>query len=430
MQSLLNIKGKRTAMSLALVLVLSGCSEGENKTESEQQQDPGEAKSAMSRLVVTEQNSNSIYVLDGGKDWDLMAQFSLQNAASGLKTSPNGRYALAMQRNQNLVEIIDSGLEAEAHGDHFHLHAEAPQLLTSQYQGIKPTHYDLGQNVAAIFFDGNAGSGENAEFRLVKESTIANAEAVATYRFNYAVHGTAQVLGEHVFTGIVENAANPALPNKVLQTHLHGDHFHDVALLPEECPALHGSAQSKTQLAFGCSDGVVHIQIQDGNVTSTKLVNPSALAEGSRFGSILGYYEADTLLAYASASQQLFQIQAGQLKEVKWQQTENEKAQFISQSSDYLAILSTASTLHLLSAENNFSLYKSISLWNELPSLADKPNFALAEDKRTGHLIVTDPINNQLIEVNPVTAEVTKHNLSFAPNLMTWVGTVEQEHQH
>ncbi|WP_238986511.1 hypothetical protein [Vibrio vulnificus] len=83
MQPLLTTKVTYTALSLAVMLTLSGCSEGENKADHHNHQDSDHAPSAMSRLVVTEQGSTNLYVLEG-KNWAPLEQFNLQNTPSGL----------------------------------------------------------------------------------------------------------------------------------------------------------------------------------------------------------------------------------------------------------------------------------------------------------------------------------------------------------
>lgn len=428
MQPLLTTKGTSTALSLAIMLTLSGCSEGENQADSHSHQDPHHALPTMSRVVITEQESNSLYVLDG-KDWTVLAQFTMQNSPSALKTSPDGRYALAMQRTQNLVEIIDSGIEAEAHGDHFHLHAEKPQLLNVQYQGVKPTHYDLGKDVAALFFDGDSTSGEHAEFRVLSDATIATASSVAHYDFTYAVHGAAQVFGQHAFTGIVDNAANPALPNKVIALEMHNDHFHEISTAPDECPALHGSAQSKTQVAFACGDGVIVIDTPDTTPQFTKLANPAGLETNARLGTVVGFTDADKLL-FLTRNAQAFYLAQGELTEVNWKSSPDEVALGHYAAKDAFVVVSSLGTLKVFNAAANFAQSQNITLWQTPPTLGSGQKFQITQDQRTGHLLVSDPIHNQLLEIDTEAGSVTKHNLSFTPQLITWVGTTEEEHQH
>ena len=418
-------------LSMAIIVALSGCSEGENTSQADSHKDGHPHHTVMSRFAITELDSNALYVLDGNQ-FKTLQQFTLSNSPSALKTSPNGRYALAMQRMQDRIDVIDSGINAEAHGDHFHLHAHSPKLLTVSYDGIRPTHYDLGQGVASVFYDGNGAAGQNAKFQVVNDTSIAQGTAIAEHKFAYAVHGTAQIIGDYAFTG-VKDPAQEGLPSEVVLLKRHHDHFHsDKQFAAQECLGLHGSAQSKTQLAFGCTDGVVHISINGSTITPTKIPNPTELAEDARIGTIWGFPTQDKLLAYAGRSQQVFAIQDNKFVEVKWQQSEDEKAQLFSQSQDGLIILSTSGQLHLFSAADGFSHSKTISLWDALPKDDAKPSarVQIAEDKRTGQLIVTDPINNELLQVNPKNSAVVRHPLSFSPNLITWVGTTEEEYHH
>ncbi len=93
-------------------------------------------------------------------------------------------------------------------------------------------------------------------------------------------------------------------------------------------------------------------------------------------------------------------------------------------------MVSSNGTLKVFNAVANFTQSHNITLWETPPALAEGQKIQLTEDKRTGHLIVSDPANNQLLEIDLVKEEVLQHPLGFVPHLLTWVGTVEQEHQH
>lgn len=82
-------------LSMAIIVALSGCSEGENTSQADSHKDKHPQHTVMSRFAVTELDSNALYVLDG-KQFKTLQQFTLPNSPSALKTSPNGRYALAM----------------------------------------------------------------------------------------------------------------------------------------------------------------------------------------------------------------------------------------------------------------------------------------------------------------------------------------------
>ncbi|CCN35367.1 conserved hypothetical protein [Vibrio nigripulchritudo SO65] len=439
-----NLFGKKTLLALSVAAFASGCSDGENKTDTAAQdnkQDNHQSTESFSRVAVSEFNSNSVYVLNAN-NFGVVDQFAMTHSPSALKTSPDGRYALAFQRKQNIVEVIDSGISAEAHGDHFHLHSEKPSLLNGKYESTAPTHYDLAGSQAALFFDGDSKTGVNAEFRVIDDATIGTTSHVASYPFNYAVHGTAQIFGEHVFTGIVDNAVDPRLPNKVVALELHNDHFHELSIATDSCPSLHGSAQSKTQVAFACNDGVIIIDKPSTTPEYTKITNPGSLAPtipvpdkapvANRLGKVMGFKASDKLL-FIAKNQQAFQLKQGILEEVQWKEADTERyLAYIGIDSAFL-VLSSTGKLKVFDPATNFAQVASVKIWDTVPVLDEPKNqkFSIVHDKRNNHVFVTDPKNKKVFEVELGQQPTVKtHELSFIPHLITWVGTTEQEHHH
>lgn len=422
---------KKTLIALSVAALVTGCSEGENSVETatqNHQQDLHQEETA-SRFVINESGSNTVYVLNAS-NFETLDQFALLNAPSGLKTSPDGRYALALQRSQNVVEIIDGGVYAEAHGDHFHLHAEEPSLLTDTYTSAAPTHYDMAEHQTALFFDGNSDAGLNAEIKVLDDASIATASHIASYSFNYAMHSTAQIFGEHVFTGVKEDPTATGLPNQIAALELHGDHFHGPTIANVSCPSLHGSAQSNSQVAFACTDGVVLIDNPAAEPQYTKLANPTSLEEGSRFGKVLGFKDADKLL-FISRSLQAFQLNQGVLEEIVWKEDGSEGYLTYANTGSAFVVLSTTGKLKAFDPANDFTQIADVQLWQTVPALADGERFRISHDKRSQHVFVTDPTNNVVFEVDFANQPTVKsHQLSFTPGLITWTGTTEQEHHH
>lgn len=435
--------GKHCLLATAIAAVLAGCNDGENSTNASSNGGLGDSHQELSfsRFAVSEFGSNSVYVLNA-HDFApaTAAPMSATSTISGLKTSPDGRYALVLQRNDGHVEIIDSGVEAEVHGDHFHLHSEEPSLVNERYLGVKPTHYDPSTGVSSLFFDGNEN--ENAKFHILSDASIATGGVVASYEFGYAVHGLAQVLGEQVFTGVIDEVldAGATLPNRIRHLHLHHDHFHFEQDFALECHQLHGGAQSQSQIAFGCSDGVALVNVDGENVTAQKLNNPtfnpaqvySQYAQANvdvRIGKLVGFKQADKLLAIAN-NLQSFLVQGTNLVEVNWKQSEEETAITYHNTDDAFVVLASSGYLNIFSAADDFALKHSIKVFEEFPALEAGQSFSISKDLRSGHLIVTNPAHNTLIEVDLDTNAVKTHQLDFKPHFVTWVGTTEEEYQH
>ena len=423
--------GRKTLIALSIAALVSGCSDSESKTDSSTgNDDHGQhPEETIGRFVIGESGSNNVYVLNAS-NFETVGQFSLLNAPSGLKTSPDGRYALALQRSQNVVEIIDGGVYAEAHGDHFHLHSEDPSLLTETYTSAAPTHYDMAEHQTALFFDGNSEQGLNAEIKVLDDETIATASQIASYSFSYAMHSTAQIFGEHVFAGVKEDPTADGLPNQVAALELHDDHFHGPSVADVTCPSLHGSAQSETQVAFACDDGIVIVNNPGTEPQYTKVDNPASLESGMRFGKVLGFKAANKLL-FISSTLQAFQYEQGVLEEIMWREADSEGYLTYTSSDSAFFVLSTTGKLKVFDPSSDFAQIADVQLWDSVPSLADGEKFRISYDQRSQHIFVTDPTNKVVFEIaldgQPT---VKSHQLSFTPDLITWVGTTEEEHQH
>ncbi|CCO45920.1 conserved hypothetical protein [Vibrio nigripulchritudo SOn1] len=438
-----NLFGKKTLLALSVAAFASGCSDGENKTDTAAQdnkQDNHQSTESFSRVAVSEFNSNSVYVLNAN-NFGVVDQFAMTHSPSALKTSPDGRYALAFQRRQNIVEVIDSGISAEAHGDHFHLHSEKPSLINGKYESTAPTHYDLAGSQAALFFDGDSKTGVNAELKILDDASIATMSQVASYSFTYAMHSTAQIFGEHVFTGIKENpAAEGLLPDKVAVLELHGDHFHAPTVANVTCPSLHGSAQSITQVAFACGDGVVVISdpgtapqyAKVGNPTfaQPEVEHPKLGKVPNRFTTALGFKNSDRFL-FIAMNKEMFQYRQGTFEAINWKETPSESDILYAHSDSALFILSSTGKLKAFDPAKNFELASEVQIWETAPTLDQDQKFSIVHDKRNNHVFVTDPKNKKVFEVELGQQPTVKtHELSFIPHLITWVGTTEQEHHH
>ncbi len=77
------------------------------------------------RLVVTEKSSKTAHVYELNSAITLEARYALEYEPSAIYTSPQGRYAVLMQREKNQVQFLDGGVWQENHGDHLHDYQKA-----------------------------------------------------------------------------------------------------------------------------------------------------------------------------------------------------------------------------------------------------------------------------------------------------------------
>ncbi|MGQ9889799.1 MAG: metal ABC transporter solute-binding protein, Zn/Mn family [Aggregatilineales bacterium] len=217
-----------------------------------------------SRLIVGDYESGRVQIVDLRSN-QVIADFDL-TARAFLYRSPSGRYAFAIQTDGNIANVIDSGVSAVAHDDHFHTNFGSPALLGVEIAGKTPIHYTPHHDQIAIFHDGDGATTVFTEAGLFAGETI----TVTTARPH---HGVAVPLGDVVLISAPNmEDANSALPIGVDVMTLDGQivqSFH-------ECPGLHGeAAYSDDGVAFGCADGILLVERDGDAFVSRKVAKPT-----------------------------------------------------------------------------------------------------------------------------------------------------------
>lgn len=217
-----------------------------------------------SRLIVNDYESGRVHIVDLRSN-QVIADFDLTARAS-LYTSPSGRYAFAIQTDGNITNVIDSGVTAVLHDDHFHTDFGSPALLGAKVEGKTPIHYTPHHDQIAIFHDGDGGA---TIFNL--ESLFTGETVTVTTARPH--HGVAAPMGDVVLISApnMENM-DSALPIGIDVMTLEGEivqSFH-------ECPGLHGeAAYSDDGVAFGCADGILLVERDGDTFVSRKVANPT-----------------------------------------------------------------------------------------------------------------------------------------------------------
>ncbi len=245
------------------------------------------------RLIVGDYEDRMVRVIDL-RSGEVVGAFEL-TARPALYPAPNGRYAFAIQTDGNITQLIDSGVSAVAHDEHYHTDFGAPALLDVAIEGRTPIHYTPHHGQIAIFHDGD---GAAAIFTL--DGLFAgDVTTVTTARPH---HGVAVPLGDVVLISSPD-MQNPdaRLPIGVDVMALDGA----IRQSFPECPGLHGeAAYSENGVAFGCTDGVLLIERQGDTFVSRKIANPTAnpdlrtgrlfVAEGAQY--MLGNYGRNAIV--------------------------------------------------------------------------------------------------------------------------------------
>lgn len=439
-------KGKLLAGVIAAIFI-SGCNEGSNNQTSVANGDNADKPKQIvdgdnahthskGRLVISEKDQAGLRIIDLD-DQNNLFELTMTHPVSYLQTSPDGRYAIAIQRSDHLVQFVDSGLWLEPHGDHMDLVEEAPSLLSYELMTTKPTHYNVIDHTAGLFSDGNKETGEGAGFYVFDDAGISNGQMSASHSFDYSVHGTLQIRGDYVLSAMVTDLdaqTNPTynMPDSVALFEAHGDHLHQEQVFDVQCPGLHGSFQGESWTVFGCGDGILAIEQKGENFKAKKIVYPADFPEGVSIGTVKGNHHIDKFLGI-SRSQQTFLIDPvlGSIDEIQWKSSDNltMKATAFDAHKELFVILDSEGYLTLFDVENEYSVKARFNVLTLNASSDAKHQMVTAASDN--QLFITDPDNNSIVLVDLKTQKVASTvKLDFTPNRITWTGIKEPESAH
>ena len=216
------------AALLAASVLLAACNNDTGSTplpggEDEHDHDHG-AESA-GRLVFTHADgSNSRVYVHDLESRSTLADFALVHPATAVHSSPEQRYAVIVQRDNDQVEFLDGGVYR--HDDH--VDEGDPAMLPFTLSGVRPTHYRHHGEQAALFFDGDSASAALSQFHLFSDESLESGGTLAHQTLDTAHHGIAEPLDGVVLAS--QAAASGDAPDGISVFELHGDHFDDAKI--------------------------------------------------------------------------------------------------------------------------------------------------------------------------------------------------------
>lgn len=419
-----------TSSLLLASVTLSACSDNDLLPAADHDHDHVETSG---RLVIAQSGSPTAHVLDLDEQ-TLIAAFTLDFPASAVSPSPDRRYAVLTQRADNLTQFIDGGIWQEDHGDHLHDYIEDPLLLAMKLDGVRPTHYELHEEVAALFFDGNSATGDNSGVVLLSDNGITNGETDATLDLPVAMHGTAEPRDGYLLTTYRDPAdTSTTLPSAVELYERNGNSYTFVQRFAESCAALHGSYSNESHSAFGCSDGVLLVE-QDGDTfTASKVANPAGMAGGSRIGTIVGHHELPDFAAWASSALYVVDTSAGSMSEVDWNGASSvtRVAHAMDAHGENFLILDSDGALHFLDPADDWGTRGTLDnvVGSVSASPAPQPAIAISQADEIAYVADPDGQSVAIIDLDSRTL-LRRINLGFVPAGFTWLGLAEHEHEH
>jgi hypothetical protein len=328
------------------------------------------------------------------------------------------------QATQGQVQFIDGGIYQEPHGDHMDDRKEPPRLLATRLAGTRPSHYEVHDERAAIFFDGSVDSGTNASFALLSDESIGKPDiTLATQRLGSPMHGTAEPRGDWLLTTWKAPEAEGTSPTHVELYELHGDHYHQVKRFEPECPGLHGSYSNADYIAFGCNDGVLVVRQSGDDFTAQKIDNPV------RISTIIGNAHMTKFVGFGSAGN-VFEIDpaASTIKPIAWAEGRTRRAHAIDAEGENLMLLDDTGSLHIL-ATSDWRKRAALPVVADMPAAAPWPALAVSAADDTAWL--SDPQGRRLHTIDLGDAALRGSvALNFSPAGMTWLGMAAHDHEH
>ncbi len=426
-----NFSIKSLALTCATISVLLAGCDGDSSSDDDDDGHTDTEIETAGRLVLYDQDNTAIKVMDLDSE-AVLDTFSLPGDGPRLYASPEHRYAVVIQRSDDLVSFVDSGFYTEDHGDHLHDFADDPMMLSFSLSGSMPTHYTAHEEYAAVFFDA-LNEGMTSSVTLLTDESIGAGEVVAELTLDNNMHGVAKLIEDKLFV----TYRDPLITETVLPAAVDRYSFDDGELTfehryTEECPKLHGSAATDDFVTFGCSDGVLAINLSDASYPATKLGNPDSLLEDNRIGSLYSHHEVPEFVG--AAGDQFYVIDPSQpadpYRELSLPDGVSRIAQGFDAHGDVFYVLGDDGKLYLFGIESDWDALEPIEVADEVGDDDISPAVTISQAEET--LFVLNTNGQKIFEVDSASGETLRTiDLGFTATRLVWLGFTEHhDHDH
>ena len=400
-----------------------------------------DAEVAQGRLLIADHDSETVYIYSLAQN-KIIQTFDGAGHVDALQTSPQGKYALALNRQNNQVNFYHSGLRVEDHGDHDHAYAGEVRKVLLQLNYATPNHYQTHGTQAGLFFDGKGEQGnpvdqfkQQAGFVLVTDEDI-DAGKLPYQKLNTNMHGTAEAQGEYVITTARLNTVGSPLADSLVVYHQHHDHYHKHQDLTTACPSLHGSGSAGDYSVFACSDGVVSVHKTGNEFSSEKLLNPASISNNqcqrpgrpaypSRIGSFATSAQHEFLVGTACGQPHLVNPVTKDFSAITW--TTDQQRKVLSYEFDstgnYLLLLDDLGKVTILDVAQNFKPIQTLDVIDTGVKDGGHGGPKLIVNPNSNDVYVLNAAKKQIAVIDPKAATL-KHaiDLEFTPSEVTWFG--------
>jgi hypothetical protein len=211
--------------------------------------------------------SGTIRIVDL-QDGTEKGSYSVASAAR-LHVGANQRYVYLVQNVAGRVNVVDTGIGIDGHGDHMDIFVRAPRLLDSYLEGSKPVHFNRGGGRIAVFFDGDGSA------QIIREREFVQGKLGSLRRIGAggAHHGVAKPFDAVVALTRPSKVADQTLPDSIGVLDVNGR-----VVAEGTCTRLHGEvALGGDMMAFGCADGLRLFERKGVRIATRRLSYPEAL---------------------------------------------------------------------------------------------------------------------------------------------------------
>ena len=413
-------KPAKYAATLLSVIVLGAC--GNSNTDDEHTHTHIESDG---RLAVFDVDAQVLKVIDL-EDGSTLDSFTLDGSATpSLYTIPGQRYAAVIQRDDNLVSFLDSGLYTEDHGDHQHDYEVDPRLLNFTLTNVKPTHFEAGEDTAIIFNDGSEASVSSVT--VFSGASIASGETLFELNRENNMHGAARLIDDHLFVTYRDaSITDTTLPAEVERYAIDGNLATFEERYDEQCPRLHGAGYNHETLIFGCSDGILAIDLEDSNFAASKYDSPASMDEGSRIGTVYAHHDVEALITRAGSQLFATVIDEGAVsyEELNLEDGASPLGQGFTPNGEYFWVVADDEQLYLWEVSAGWSTRSTTTISED-----DITSVTVAASS-TDHLLYVLDINNQrIVEIDYEAGSIGNiMNLGFTPSGLAWMGLADHDH--
>lgn len=201
-------------------------------------------------------------------------------------------------------------------------------------------------------------------------------------------------------------------------------------VVDEACPKLHGSAATDDFMTFGCSDGVLAIDLTQSTYPAIKLSNPESLIEDSRIGTIYSHHDANEFVGVAG--DQFFVIDmstpSSPYQELSIPDGVARVTQGFSTHAKTFYILGDDGNLYLFGIDSDWSASEPVKVTEALTEDSITPAITMSKAKDTLFILSTN--GQKVFEVDSNTgATLRTINLDFTASKLAWLG-LSEEHEH